>query len=101
MTLTALTVTRGSLIALTFGEILLFLYDCVKTLWIFVALTQLPRAASEPRPAGCGRAAIRQSEYNCSRAEASHWPDRLPIHLDSASRVLSSAHNTLHYAAYI
>lgn len=78
---------------------LLFLSDCVKTLWIFVALTQLPRAASEPRPAA---GSIRQLEYNCSQAEASHWSDHLPIHLDSASRVLSSgAHNTLHDAAYI
>lgn len=55
----------------------------------FVALTQLPRAAPEPRPAGCGRAAVRQLEYNCSRGEASHWPDHMSIYSDSASRVRS------------
>lgn len=61
-----------------------------------VALTQLPRAASKPRPAACSGAAIGQIEYYRSQKKQSHWTSDLPIYLYSASRVRGSAITT-HY----
>lgn len=54
-----------------------------------------------PRPSNSGRHAIGRLEYNCSRALNSDWLWRLPICLDSASRVRNCSQCITRYSLYL